>query len=155
MPGPVIGKERMAQALSLARRVGDKEAARHYGVHERTIQRWREKAPHDAELSTLVETKKAELDAEIGSWELEVVRTLSIGAVKLRELIQGAGQNQMRDVVGAMKILGELDITRKVMVDGDSGAARQDREPSEGKETDPQEARRATGEADCSSPPLN
>lgn len=150
-----MGKERMAQALSLARRVGDKEAARHYGVHERTIQRWREKAPHDTELSTLVETKRAELDAEIGSWELEVVRTLSVGAVKLRELILGAGQNQMRDVVGAMKILGELDITRKVMVDGDSGADGEDREHAASQEEGSQDARRAASEPDQLTPPLN
>jgi hypothetical protein len=107
----------MAQVVAMADDVGDKLAASHFGVTERTVQRYRSiaKSGQNVALSEALENKKAELNAVRGDWTVEAVATMTTLVRKVGELAEKATLSNLRDLVGAIKILGELDIQAAVM----------------------------------------
>lgn len=143
----------------MALELGDKAACGHFGINLRTLQRWRKRANGDAELSQVVTTKKAELDAAKDEWAQEAVAFLRKAIAKLGELVEDAKPNQMRDVVGAIKIVGELDITRNALADECSTDAGETGKPAPGEGEDQEAESRGpnhgTREVAHTSPPLN
>jgi len=114
VPRP-IKREIAARVVALATEIGDVEAAKHFGISARTVARYRAKLAEDTELSALVAEKTKEFAAVSEGWAEQACRFMSSAIDKLNTLVQQAGPEQMRDVVGAIKIVGELEITRKVL----------------------------------------
>ena len=128
MARPIFDREKAAKILALADQVGDIEAAKHFGVSTKTICRHRSRVLSDPELSRLVAERKRELEAASVGWAEDGARFMSAAIRRLVELLPLSG---MREVAGAIKIVGELDITRKVL-NGDE----QPGSDSEGPETE-------------------
>lgn len=114
MARPIFNRELAARVLALAEQVGDIEAAKHFGVSTKSVTRYRARVVQDAELSRLVAERKHELEANSKGWAEDASSFMSEAIRRLRQLLPTAG---MREVVGAIKIIGELDITRKVLSD--------------------------------------
>ena len=124
MARPRLDRERAAQVLALAHQSSDQEAAKHFGITVRSVQRYRELAQTDGDLAAAFAEKNAKLEAAAGDWAEAAVDFMLTGIQKLKELVGKAEVANLRDVTGAVKIVGELDITRKVL----GGGARTDRQ---------------------------
>jgi hypothetical protein len=103
----------------LAAKAGDGEAARHFNISARSVKRYRSRMLGDSELAQAVKLKLGEFEAASAGWAEEAANFMSRAIKKLGQLVDEAKPEQMRDVTGAIKIVGELDITRKVMGAGD------------------------------------
>lgn len=132
MARPHFDRELAAKVLALAAKAGDAEAAKHFRISVRSVKRYRAKMLLDTELAQAVTAKVSEFEAHSKGWAEEAAAFMSQAIRKLGQLVREAKPDQMRDVVGAIKIVGELDITRKVM-----GS---DEQPSAGAEAPADEA---------------
>lgn len=115
MARPHFDRELAAKVLALAAKAGDAEAAKHFRISLRSVKRYRAKMLADGELAQAVTVKVTEFEAHSKGWAEEAAAFMSQAIRKLGQLVGEAKPEQMRDVVGAIKIVGELDITRKVM----------------------------------------
>lgn len=109
---PNYEPERAAAIVAEAMYVGDKAAAKRWHVSVRTVERYRARVAADATLAALVERKTKALETE---WTQEAVAFLRTGLRKLRELAEDCKVDQIRDVAGAIKIVGELQVVREAL----------------------------------------
>lgn len=119
MAGP-RDDEMAVRAVVLAQSVGHEEAAKAFGVSVRTIWRWKAAVKADSRLTEVVRAKKKEI-AESLDERLRSCFGAAIG--KLEELIATADPSQIRDVAGAMKLVGDQINTRAVVGIRDAPAA--------------------------------
>ena len=117
----------------MADQFGDRRAASHFGLTIRSVQRYRARARGgDDQLSQAVADKRAELNAAAGDWAVAAVAFMTAAIAKLSKLVEKAEVGQMRDVVGAIKVVGELDITRQAMTNDElTGGAGEGEEAEE------------------------
>lgn len=117
MPGKKVPDELMAQAVAEFMRVRDWEtvAARHH-ISERTLRRGVERVGRDPKLAALVEQKAKLLER---AWQEEAVEFLGDALRKARELISKAESvKDIRAVMGAIKIVGDLQTVREALNGG-------------------------------------
>jgi hypothetical protein len=125
MPAPKFDTERAAKVLALALTAGDSEAAKHFGISAKSVSRYRQRSLTDASLSALVFEKTREFRAASEGWAEDAAGFMSRAIRKLDTLVGQAGVDQIRDVAGAIKIVGELDITQKVLGSGEQPSPHQ------------------------------
>ncbi len=126
-PKKAIDPAEIAMILAYGDRHGDKKAAAEFKVAHRTLQRYRAairdgKAP---ELARLVADQKRE---SLERCTDLLAETYEKSLLRLQEVLPAAAP---REVIGAVKIVGDLMITRKALLDDDDdqpGADRQDAE---------------------------
>ena len=121
-------RERAIQILVDAAAVGDETACAHWKVSGKTLQRYRKRLADDPELSRAVRMKSQELDRE---WRTARRRFLRRAIGKLEALVEQATVGQMRDVTGAIKILGELEITAGMVADEPDPAQPHEQAPTQ------------------------
>lgn len=110
-PGP-FDRDRAVKILVDALAVGDEQAAARWGVCTKTLQRYRARLANDPELARAVKATSQKLDAE---WRTARRTFLRAGIRKLQELVDLAGVDKIREVAGAIKIVGDLEITSGVL----------------------------------------
>lgn len=123
-PRKAIDPAEIAMILAYGDRHGDKQAAAQFNVSPRTLQRYRaairdNKAP---ELAALVAEQKREA---VERCQDLLAETYEKALLRLQEVLPKA---KPREVIGAVKIVGDLMITRNSLLDEDgeqSGADRQ------------------------------
>lgn len=119
--------ERASEILAEAAVVGDAATAKRWGISKRTLWRYRARAKADSALTAQVNEKKGLL-AKTG-WAANLGDTLRtvIDSIKART---EKGEPNYRELVGAAKVLGELETVRKAL-DGEQPAdPRQGAEPA-------------------------
>lgn len=113
MPRPKFDAELASRALALADFWrSDVRAAQELGISARSVQRYRAQSATDPVLAGLVAIKKSELDAESRNWAPVAMASLRSMVEKLDYLVQQADKTQIRDVAGAIKIVGDLELVR-------------------------------------------
>jgi hypothetical protein len=110
-----IDRERLSSILAEDAIHGIRIAAARAGVTERTLFRYRKRLDNDDELSELVSQKKARLLKE---WEGEAIRFMHKCLAKMGQLVEDATVENLRDVNGAAKIVGELMVAKGVLSGG-------------------------------------
>lgn len=118
---PTLPKERAAQLVSesdcKAPGETDEDICKRFGVSTKTLERWRKRLAADPEWSSVVERKK--LEASKG-WEQERLRFLRDSIRKMGKLVQEATVADLRQVAGAIKIVGDLhSLSRALGTDQD------------------------------------
>ncbi len=111
----VFDYDKAASVLVDAAYRGDEEAARLWGVNERTIRRYRARMDEDDALSSLVQRKRAL--AEQG-WIDRFPATLGAGADFIeRAAKQGSPKdpNMVHAVAGAMKLMAEIMFVKQML----------------------------------------
>lgn len=94
--------ERAALVLADAMAMGDKVAAKKWGVHRATVHNYRKRLDTDATLRQLFEEKKKSTERDLA--ELRVV-FMREAIEQLRTKVHFAN---VRSIAGALKIVGEL-----------------------------------------------
>ena len=129
MRGKNFNAERAASILAEASLWTDTYAAKRWGVTARSISNWRKLTETDSDFSELFDRKKAAIDK---AWGNEARAALRRMLRKLDDLVQEAGPEQIREVAGAVKIVGELEVTRgAIQSDEQPGAVQQDRQTTQ------------------------
>jgi hypothetical protein len=110
-PRKQLSKDQVSQLLTdIAFRAPNETPAdicAKYGVSEKTAQRWKKRAASDPVLSARVATNKAEVALGVRDHR---IRFLCSAIDKLGQLVQSAGVENMRDVSGAIHIVGNLEV---------------------------------------------
>lgn len=107
--------ERAAAALVDAAFTDDKAAARKHGISVRSIENWRSRLNHDAELVELFAHKKALVTK---GWAARLDEAIETG---IDFLIRASAQanpmapDAIHAVAGAVKLLSEIRLTEKVL----------------------------------------
>ncbi len=107
---------------------GDKTTAAKYGISPRTIHRYRKRLNEDAQLSALVKIKKDRMEQE---WAKEMPAAIRASIDFLRKAANSAKTDDpdaIHAVAGALKILSEVAMTKKVI---DARLAGQNRQTNE------------------------
>jgi predicted HAD superfamily phosphohydrolase len=107
-----LDSERAAKVIAAADQFGIEKAARLFGISPRTVERYRARLEFDPELSGLVDNKRQELLAKTKHWAEEADEFMSEALQVMRQKLPKA---ELRDVVGAYKIVGELTLTRQAL----------------------------------------
>ena len=102
----------MARVLADAVTLGDEVAAKRHGISPRSVQRYRALAKSDDRLTGAVAAKKKAVDDD---WRDSAVQFMRTSIAKLEELVAAAGPDQIREVAGAIKIVGELNVAKDVL----------------------------------------
>lgn len=108
----VLSEADIARLVIDAQLVGKAEAASRWNVSERTVWRHVARAKTDTSLASIVSKN---LEATETEWRDVAVEFLRKGIAKLGALIDQAGKDQIRDVAGAVKIVGELQVVREAL----------------------------------------
>lgn len=108
--------EHASDVLADAWAMGDRAAAALHGISRRTVERYRariadDEAP-DADLSALVAQKIALRREEWGDARQTFLRR---ALAKLEQLLDGATAEDIPAIVGAIKIVGELELTGQAL----------------------------------------
>ena len=106
---PQFSIERASEVIVDALLLGDDQAAARHNVATRTVKRYRARMRTDAALAQVVSAKKARVEQD---WTDARRRFLRRAIAKLEQLIDGAKPEQIREVAGAIKIVGELDVVK-------------------------------------------
>lgn len=121
-------RERKARIAADTEIHGCEKAAQIHRISARTCRRMHAHAMSgaDPELTAIVTKKtRAVLESEDVDWAATSRRFLRRSIAKLEELVQQAGPDQIRQVAGAIKIVGELDVVRSALRDEQSERAGQ------------------------------
>lgn len=118
-PPKSIPLDELASILAYADLQSDKAAADKFGVSERTLQRYRARVRSGAhpQLAELVEQRKYQTAERCANLLVEVYEK---GLAALgRRIEDSAAESRMkdRDLVGAIHILGNQLVTRKVLIE--------------------------------------
>lgn len=119
---PQLTEQEAARLVADALSVGKRQAATNWKVSVRTVERHLAASLADPATAQLVAKKLEATDAE---WRDVAVKFLRRGIAKLGTLIDQAGTDQIRDVAGAVKIVGELQVVREALGVDQPGAAPQ------------------------------
>lgn len=140
--GRKLTPEQVAQLVADSLTVGTAAAAHAWKVSPRTVERYRAKVEAGGPLTASVAKK---LEATNSEWRDVAVSFLRRGIAKLGTLIDQAGTDQIRDVAGAVKIVGELQVVREALgVDQPRAASQGDAAPKA--PTEPQPRLRVVGD---------
>jgi hypothetical protein len=104
--------DRAARVLVDAFALGDRTAADRWKISEKTVRRYRARLETDPELSALVLQKKAR---EEHDWRVSRMRLLRATMARLEALVADAKVEQLRDVAGVLKIVGDLEVATDVL----------------------------------------
>lgn len=121
MASPKFNRERALRILVDAVTLGDRTACEIHKISGKSLCRYRNRLGNDPELARAVREKSRQDDLE---WGAQRKAFLSEGIRKMRELIGQATIADLHAVTGAVKIVGELQVT----VDTLNVGARADRE---------------------------
>ncbi|MFA4974154.1 MAG: hypothetical protein WC683_16210 [bacterium] len=108
MATPKFDRDRAIRIVVDAVQMGDAQACAFHKVALRTLQSYRKRLAGDPELAQAHAVKKEQDTLE---WDAQRRAFLAEGFAKIRELIKNADLKNLRDVVGALKIAGELQVT--------------------------------------------
>jgi hypothetical protein len=97
--------DRAALVLVDATEMGDKLAARKWGISLVTVWRYRNRLKTDAQLKELVREKRAESEHDLATLRVAFLRDV---IAKMREVIASASVENLHDLAGAAKVVGEL-----------------------------------------------
>jgi hypothetical protein len=124
---------------------GETEAdiAKRYGISEKTLQRTKARAHADAALAEAVRQKKAEFAQSAQGWRQVRIRFLRKSIAKLGQLVDEATVSQIREVAGAIKIVGELEAVTQALGDEDGEQPSGTRQGSTTKEVEGEAGRDA------------
>jgi len=117
-------RERASRVLAEAAYATDKSVAKRNSTTTRSIENWRQRMATDDVLADMYRTKVALLD---GDWATAAVDFLRTGIEKLQQLVDQAQPDQIHEVAGAIKIVGELQVVRETLRGQHSGATDPDR----------------------------
>lgn len=112
MAASSFNPERAAYALAAIEFIGLERAAAKTGLSVRTVYRYKKRLHNDVALQQLVNAKRAQLQQELGG---AIVRCAYRILAKLEELVDDAKVDQLRDVVGAAKIVLEQKTVREAL----------------------------------------
>ena len=142
-------REQKARIGADAELFGVEEAAKRHSISERTVRRYRAMAAADPDLAREIRERKAlVLKQEDLDWATTGRRFLRRSLAKLEELVQQAKAEpgSIREVAGAIKIVGELDVVRSAL------GGEQPDDPEPGEETPAPPGGVATGGAPGGAP---
>ncbi len=123
------------------------DIAKRYGISEKTLERTKAKQASDPSLSELVRQKKSELAQSNQGWRLVRIRFLRKSIEKLGKLVEEATSAQIREVAGAIKIVGELEAVTRALGDDDG------EQPGGNRQSHPAEAHAGAAGGDKGSGP--
>lgn len=112
MAAPHICYEQASSIVVEAELFGNESAAKRHGISRDTVERYRKRIAHDEQLRTLADEKRKLAKAAVAE---EFVRFLRRAVNKLDELIEQAKPDQIREVAGAIKVVGELQTVREAI----------------------------------------
>lgn len=120
MPGPVVDPETVAQILVDATALGDAAAAERHGVSVRTIGNYRALLRRDpeGEAAELFAVKRKAISER---WLRSTADARDKLLAKVLTLVEKAEPEQLRDVVGALKIVHDANVSERVIADGLGG----------------------------------
>lgn len=144
MATPKFDRDKAIRILVDAVQLGDAKACERHKVTVRTLQNYRKRLDGNPELSQAFAQKKKQSDLE---WDAQRRAFLAEGFAKVRELIKEAGLANIRDVVGALKVAGELQVASETLNVGD----RADRQ---GPQASKSQGAAQEGEGQDTAPPL-
>lgn len=124
-----LNPERIAAVLFTAELVGDLAAAKKWGVSRSTVENYRRYRVQRPDVAAAWEEKKQQLTDRLG---VAFVGCMVAGLEKMQALIAGAKiePGALREVAGAVKVLGELHTVREMLIGGEQlGAIRADPTP--------------------------
>lgn len=113
--------ERIAEIIICANLRGDEAACKEYGISLRTLQSYRKLAKDDTNIAHICALKKKEIGASLQGtdWKAETVTVLRDGAKKLAEWINNLSSkpstDEIKTLIGGMKIMGELKLQTDVL----------------------------------------
>ena len=110
----------MARVLVDSITLGPKAAAERAGITDRTLRRYRTRAESDEALSELIQQKLKRAEAD---WKPIATRFLRRSIAKLERLVEDATVEQIRQVAGAIKIVGDLQVVREALTNGEQPGA--------------------------------
>lgn len=136
MPRKGPDPELVAQILVESDILGHEEAAKRYGVSKRTIERYSSERRADPDVAELVAQKRKRL---AGDW---IERTDKARKALLDAIVGKIDGGELRDLVGAAKIVHEMNVSERLigLEDGDVGrldhphSAPTEAPPAEGEE---------------------
>lgn len=109
-----IEPERMAAVVLDAELLGNCRAAKEHRVSDDTVRAYRKRILGCPEALDILRAKKKDIEAR---WRTARVNFLLRAVARLDELLPQLKADQVRDIVGAVKILGELHTTQQVLTD--------------------------------------
>jgi len=108
--GKQLSREQVAELLAEVALHAPHETpadiCKRYGISEKTLQRWKKRAGADKELSAAVLQNKRVVAEGLRDTRIKFLRN---SIEKLGQLVQASGVENMRDVSGAIKIVGDLN----------------------------------------------
>lgn len=108
MASPKFDRARAIRVLVDAATLGDRQAIANWKISERTLRNYRERLRDDPEVAAACRQKAQQDDLE---WGAQRKAFLGEGIRKMRELIAEATIADLHAVTGAVKIVGELQVT--------------------------------------------
>lgn len=126
MASPKFDRDRALKILLDAQDMGDAKACKSWKITTQTLRNYRKRLADDPELLQALALKRAELE---DGWKRERLEALRFGVRRLQELMAKATVKQLRDVAGAVKILGDLQVVSTVL-DEQPGADPEGEEPA-------------------------
>jgi hypothetical protein len=110
-----MDNETRAEALVLAAYHSDPEAAKLFGVTERTIRNWRRALEDDAELSALFQVKRKAFESRLQDGLVDTIEA-AIGFVKRGTKVMNPADPVCVDtMVNAAKTLTSIQTTRTIL----------------------------------------
>lgn len=109
MAAPIFDYDRAGRILVDAVLLGEQTACDKWQISRKTLSRYRERLADDPKLSAVVQQKKRLID---DGWQREASDLLKKTLTKLGQLVDNATQEQIREVVGVAKVVGDLVITQ-------------------------------------------
>lgn len=113
------------------------EVAKRHGVHQQTVRNYLERAEADPEFAALCAKKRSTVAEELArreaDWLDEAVTCLRGSFRKMNELVAAAKpeKGSIRELAGAIKIIGELQVVREALrVGKQPGAPRKGSAPT-------------------------
>jgi hypothetical protein len=115
MGAPKPSLDQIALILAEATLSTDAQVVKRHGICRRSLSNYRARLSSDPALSRLFSAKKNLLET---NWSHDTARALGRMIRKLESLVDNAGKDQIREVAGAIKIVGELELARGMIGSG-------------------------------------
>jgi hypothetical protein len=127
-PAQTVEADRLASVVLDADLLGVPRAARVNGVSEDTVRNYRKRILTRPEALEILRAKKTKLEERwVATRHQFLLRTVT----KLQELCEKADKDQIREVAGAVKIVGDLHVVGGALNDGEQPEPDRPREEPE------------------------